>query len=197
MAHGADLLNRNKNKLAAKHAYLHSLLQWAGRVHIDTESDRRQQGDGGKERAGRSQEVGKENETGVGGLNGWQLPHVRIGISPLRAMLPCWEAGKKRETEKEGHRKQWQVSLCISLSPPSFHTIYRQTAESSPWATGHVVYSLRGCSVFLFFIPFIQCYIIEKLHKGEKSFVQDWVHTIRMWCIFTLAVNCFFFFFKF
>lgn len=106
------------------------LLQREWRVHIETESDRRQQGDGGKERAGRSQEVGKENEMGGGGVNNrWQLPHVWISVSPLRAMLPCWEAGKRRETEKEGHRKQWQVSPCLSLSPLAFHTVHRQRAS--------------------------------------------------------------------
>lgn len=59
---------------------------------------------------------------------------------------------EKRDRERGTQKAMTGLTLHIFL-PPSFHTIYRQTAESSPWATGHVVYSLRGCSVFLFFIP--------------------------------------------
>ena len=148
MTHGAHLLHCNKNKLAANMHTCTVLLQREGRVHIEMESDRRRQGDWGRERAGRSQEVGKENEMKEGINNGWQLPHVWIGVSHLWVMLLCWEAGKKRERGTQ--KAMTGLFLYFSFSP-SFHTIHRQTASHHHGQRAMLFIHLQGVLLCFYF----------------------------------------------
>lgn len=129
------------------------LLQREWRMHIETESDRRQQGDGGKERAGRSQEVGKENEMGGGGreqrMTTSTCPNQRLSSPSDAPML----GGREEKRDREGGTQKAMaglslsifVSPCLPHSPPS-------DGESSPWATGHVVYSLMVAVFFIIII---------------------------------------------
>lgn len=121
VAHSADLLHRNKNKLGANVHTCMVLLQRGGRVHI--ESDRRWRRDGGKERARRSQEVGKENETGGGRRQRMTTStYLNRCLSPPSDAPMLVGREEKRDREK-GTQKAKQVSPWVSLSPPSFHTI--------------------------------------------------------------------------
>lgn len=87
-------------------------------MHIETESDRRQQGDGGKERAGRSEEVGKENETGgrQQRMTTSTCPNWRLSPPSDAPMLGGRE--EKRDRERGIQKAMTGLSLRISFSPP-------------------------------------------------------------------------------
>lgn len=122
VAHSADLLHHNKNKLAAKMHTCMVLLRREGRVHI--ESDRRRRGDGGKERAGRSQEVRKENETGGG-----RRQRMTTSTCLNRRLSPPSDApmlvGREEKRDREKGTESHDRSLLgyLFLPPPSTQSI--------------------------------------------------------------------------
>lgn len=131
VAHGADLLNRNENKLAAN-MYTCSFI--ASKRARACWNRKRLQGDRGKERAKRSQEVGKENKMGASTTDdnfhmseSTSLPSERCSHVETERKEGNRRQRQRRKPrqEKKGQRKQWQVSPCVSLSVPSCHTIHR------------------------------------------------------------------------
>lgn len=157
VAHGADLLHRNKNKLAANMHTCTVLLQREGFLHIETESDRRRERDGGKEKAGRSQKVRKENE--MGGRQKWMTTSTcpNWSLCPLSDAPMLGGREERRDRELGTQKAMKSLSLRIFFSPLQEHNP-TSDGELSPWATGHVVDSLPGCPVMFFFLSFLQCY---------------------------------------
>lgn len=183
VAHSADLLHRNKNKLAANVHTCMVLLRREGRVHI--ESDRRRRGDGGKERAGRSQEVGKENETGGG-----RRQRMTTSTCLNRRLSPPSDAPmlvgreEKRDREKGTQKAMTGLSLGISFSPLLPHNPSSHGQSSCLFTSGCPVWLFLFFIIFFFFIIFLNHFLssfLTFIQKGQKSSSQVWVDAVWIW----------------
>ena len=75
-------------------------------------------------------------------------------LSPLSDAPVLGGREEKRKRDTESNDRSLLVFLVLPLLPHNSPS----DGESSPWATGHVVYSPPGCPALLLFLSFTQRY---------------------------------------